>query len=40
MKNAIKRIPKGGNLTFAEIKVKGPGGKVSTLEGGLVLRLN
>jgi len=40
MKNAIKRIPKGGNLTFAEIKVKGPSGKVSTLEGGLVLRLN
>jgi len=40
MKNAIKRIPKGGNLTFAEIKVKGPSGKVTTLEGGLVLRLN
>ena len=40
MKSAIKRIPKGGNLTFAEIKVKGPDGKISSLESGLVFRLN
>ena len=40
MKAIIKKIPKGANLTFTEIKVKGPGGKETTLEGGLVLRLN
>ena len=39
MKAAIKKIPKGGNLTFTMVKVKGPGGKVSQLDGGIVIKL-
>jgi hypothetical protein len=39
MKNAIKRIKLGGILTFAEIKIKGPSGKVTTLDGSLTLTL-
>lgn len=37
MKAAIKHIKKGGILTFAEIKIKGPSGKVTTLDGSLTL---
>ena len=39
MKAAIKKIPKGGNLTFTMVKVKGPGGKISQLDGGIVIKL-
>ena len=39
MKAAIKKIPKGGNLTFTGVDVKGPGGKVKRLESGIVIKL-
>ena len=39
MKAAIKKIPKGGNLTFTGVEVKGPGGKVKRLESGIVIKL-
>ena len=40
MRQAIKKIPKGGNITFTNIKVKGPNGKESFLESGILLKLN
>jgi len=39
MKQAIKKIPKGGNLTFTAVDVKGPSGKVKRLESGIVIKL-
>ena len=39
MKAALKKIPKNGSLTFTRVKVKGPSGKVSQLESGIVLKL-
>ena len=39
MKAAMKKIPKGGNLTFTAVEVKGPGGKVKRLESGIVIKL-
>ena len=39
MKAALKKIPKNGSLTFTRVKVKGPGGRVSQLESGIVLKL-
>tara|TARA_B110000037_G_scaffold145218_1_gene164186 strand:+ start:12 stop:1106 length:1095 start_codon:yes stop_codon:yes gene_type:complete len=39
MKAAIKKIPKGGNLTFTGVLVKGPGGKEKRLESGIVIKL-
>jgi gliding motility-associated protein GldM len=39
MKAAMKKIPKGGNLTFTAVDVKGPGGKVKRLESGIVIKL-
>lgn len=39
MKNAIKKINKGGSLTFTGVKVKGPSGKEQPLDAGLVLTL-
>ena len=39
MKNAIKKMSKGSVLTFTNIKVE-TGGKVSLLDGGLVIKLN
>jgi hypothetical protein len=39
MKAALKKIPKGGNLTFTGVDVKGPGGKVKRLESGIVIKL-
>ena len=39
MKAAIKKIPKGGNLTFTNVKVKGPGGATSVLDGSVVFKL-
>ena len=39
MKAALKKIPKGGNLTFTAVEVKGPGGKVKRLESGIVIKL-
>ncbi|MBL6594811.1 MAG: hypothetical protein ISP58_07015 [Flavobacteriales bacterium] len=39
MKEAMKKIPKGGNLTFTAVEVKGPGGKVKRLESGIVIKL-
>ncbi len=39
MKAAMKKIPKGGNLTFTAVQVKGPGGKVKRLESGIVIKL-
>ena len=39
MKNALKKIPKNGSLTFTRVKVKGPSGRVSQLESGIVLKL-
>ena len=39
MKNAIKKMTKGGSLTFTGVKVKGPSGKEQPLDAGLVLTL-
>ncbi len=39
MKAAVKKIPKGGNITFTAVDVKGPGGKVKRLESGIVIKL-
>tara|TARA_X000000950_G_scaffold101390_2_gene128042 strand:+ start:1585 stop:3594 length:2010 start_codon:yes stop_codon:yes gene_type:complete len=39
MKAAVKKIPKGGNLTFTAVDVKGPSGKVKRLESGIVIKL-
>lgn len=39
MKAALKKIPKNGSLTFTRVKVKGPSGRVSQLESGIVLKL-
>lgn len=39
MKAAIRKIPKNGSLTFTRVKVKGPSGRVSQLESGIVLKL-
>ena len=39
MKQAIEKIPKGGNLTFTAVDVKGPSGKVKRLESGIVIKL-
>ena len=39
MKEAIKKINKGGSLTFTGVKVKGPSGKEQPLDAGLVLTL-
>ena len=39
MKQAIRKIPKGGNLTFTAVDVKGPSGKVKRLESGIVIKL-
>ena len=39
MKAALKKIPKNGSLTFTNVKVKGPSGRVSRLESGIVLKL-
>lgn len=39
MKAAIKKINKGGTLTFTGVKVKGPSGKEQPLDAGLVLTL-
>ena len=39
MKAAIKKIPKGGNLTFTGVLVKGPGGKEKRLESSIVIKL-
>jgi hypothetical protein len=36
---AMKKIPKNGSLTFTRVKVKGPSGRVSLLDGGIVLKL-
>tara|TARA_B100000768_G_scaffold128792_1_gene119410 strand:+ start:738 stop:2747 length:2010 start_codon:yes stop_codon:yes gene_type:complete len=36
---AMKKIPKNGSLTFTRVKVKGPSGRVSQLDGGIVLKL-
>ena len=36
---AMKKIPKNGSLTFTRVKVKGPSGRVSKLESGIVLKL-
>ena len=32
-------MPKNGSLTFTRVKVRGPGGRVSQLESGIVLKL-
>jgi hypothetical protein len=39
MKNTIKKMAKGNVITFTNIKVE-TGGKVSLLDGGLVIKLN
>tara|TARA_Y100000385_G_scaffold286447_1_gene348468 strand:+ start:2 stop:2011 length:2010 start_codon:yes stop_codon:yes gene_type:complete len=39
MKNTIKKMSKGSVITFTNIKVE-TGGKVSLLDGGLVIKLN
>ena len=39
MKNTIKKMSKGNVITFTNIKVE-TGGKVSLLDGGLVIKLN
>ena len=39
MKAAIKKMSKGGTLTFTGVKVKGPSGKEQPLDAGLVLTL-
>jgi gliding motility-associated protein GldM len=39
MKAAIKKMAKGGTLTFTGVKVKGPSGKEQPLDAGLVLTL-
>jgi hypothetical protein len=36
---AMKKIPKNGSLTFTRVKVKGPSGRISQLESGIVLKL-
>jgi hypothetical protein len=39
IKAAIGKMAKRSNLTFSDIYVKGPGGKESKIDGGLVIKL-
>ena len=39
MKAALKKIPKNGSLIFTRVMVKGPRGKISQLESGIVLKM-
>ena len=39
MKALIGTVPKGGNLTFSNIMVKGPSGSPYELKGGIIIKI-